>query len=443
MSPEQIQGILWLADLQDDFELLDYKKFKDQKRVVLILGRRSRAGICSSCHASCSQIHSSDPVWLRDLSAFGYRVELRIQRYTLWCDPCQGYRVESHWLYRSRRAFTWRFEKHVSRLCEEMTNAAVGRLEDLHDKTVYRIDFELLELRLSYQQMPQNLGPHYSMDEVYFRYYPDWHPKVGQKFLTNLLDLTHGKVIINSPGRDQKAAENCLLLGLSLPQRRRAESMATDLHEPYHSAIRRHCPNADIVLDRFHIMQLFNKAMEEFRKQQLGEAWGTDQVDLLRGQNKWILLTREEKLSKTDRRLLEELKQKNERVVEALLVREYLIQFFQSPTLRLAKTAWYRLLKLVQEVNIPAFTEFFRKLRAWSPQLWNYFKHRTSSAVIEAVNHKIKATKWAAYGYKNLRYFQLKILQRVGFLNTQFAPLPRIHQPRNLQVGFHRKPVFN
>ncbi|OFZ37645.1 MAG: hypothetical protein A2070_00675 [Bdellovibrionales bacterium GWC1_52_8] len=293
------------------------------------------------------------------------------------------------------------------------------------------MDFELLEIRMGYQKLPE-LGPHYSMDEVYFRYYPDWHPEAGKKFVTNLLDLTHGKVICNSPGRDSKSAENCLLL-LTPTQRRRAQSMATDLHPPFHSAIRLRCPNADIVLDRFHIMQLFNNAMEEFRRQQLGEAWGTDQVDLLRPQNKWILLTREERLSKTDRRLLDELKRKNERVVEALLIREYFVQFFQMPTLKLAKLAWYRLLKLVTQVNIPAFTEFFRKLKAWASELWNYFKHRSTSAVIEAVNHKIKATKQAAYGYRNLRYYQLKILQRVGFLNSRFAALPRIHNPRKSQ----------
>ena len=441
MGPEHFQGILCLADLQDDFELLDYKKFRDQNRVILILGRRNRNGVCSRCARPCSDVHSTDFVWLRDLSAFGYQVELRVPRFTLWCEHCQGYRVESHWLSRPRRAFSWRFERHVSNLCEEMTNASVGRLEELDDKTVYRIDFECLEIRMGYQEIPE-LGPDYSMDEVYFHYYPDWHPKARQKFLTNLLDLKHGKIICNSPGRDSKSAENCLLL-LTPAQRRRAKSMATDLHEPYHQAIRRHCPNADIVLDRFHIMQLFNKAMDEFRKTQLDEAWGTEQVDLLRGQKKWILLTRPENLSKTNASLLDELKRKNERVVEALLVREYFVQFFQSPTLKLAKLAWYRLLRFVNEVNIPAFNEFFRKLRAWSPQLWNYFKHRTTSAVIEAVNHKIKATKWAAYGYKNLRYFQLKILQRVGFLNSQYAPLPRIHKPRELQVGFHRKPVLN
>ena len=431
MNPEHLQGILWLADLQDDFELLDYKKFKDKRQIILVLGRRSRHGICSGCGKSSSKIHSTDYAWLRDLSAFGYQVTLRVERFTFRCDLCQGYRVERHWLFRPRRAFSWRYEQHVSRLCEEMTNASVGRLEDLHDKTVYTMDFELLEIRLGYQVLPA-LGPHYSMDEIYFRYYPDWHPEAGKKFITNLLDLTHGKVICNSPGRDSKAAENCLLL-LTPTQRRQAQSMATDLHEPFHKAIRFHCPNADIVLDRFHIMQLFNKAMDDFRKQQLDLAWGTPQVDLLRGQNKWMLLTREERLSKIDRRLLEELKIANEKVVEALLIREYFVQFFQAPTLKLAKLAWHRLLKFVKEVNLPAFTEFFRKLKAWTPQLWNYFKHRTTSAVIEAVNHKIKATKQAAYGYRNLRYYQLKILQRVGFLNSQFAPLPRIHSPRKPQ----------
>lgn len=433
MNPELWQGILQLADLQDEFILLDYKKFRDQKSVVLVLGRKHRRGHCSGCGMECVSVHSTDRVWLRDLSAFGYRIDLHVDRFTFWCEGCQGYRAEAHWLWRPRRSSTWRFEKHVSRLCEEMTNAAVGRLEDLHDKSVYSIDFELLEIRLGHQQLPATLGPHYSMDEVYFRYYPDWHKKADRKFVTNLLDLTHAKIISNSPGRDQKAAENCLFW-LTLSQRRKAQSVATDLHEPFHRAIQRHCPNANIVLDRFHIMQLFNEAMDEFRKKQMEIYAGQDQIELLKGRNKWLLLTRPEKLSKTNRALLEELKKMNERVVDALLVREYFVQFFQASTLQQAKIRWHRLLKLVKEVDIAAFHEFFRKLKAWAPQLWNYFLHRTSSAIIEAVNHKIQVTKSAAYGYRNLRYFQLKILQRCGFLNSQFAPLPRIHLPKKLQV---------
>jgi transposase len=427
MNPEHFKGILWLADLQDDFELLDVKKFTDQKELILILGRRHRSGLCSGCGNECTDVHSTDRVWLRDLSSFGYEVMLYLDRYTFWCARCQGYRVELQWISRTRRSFTWRFEKHISRLCEETTNMAVGRLENVDDKTVYSIDKQLLEIRISFQKLPE-LGPHYSMDEVYFHYFPDWDKKNSdKKFVTNLLDLGHGKIIANSPGRGENAARNCLSW-LSLTEKRQAKSIATDLHEPFHKAIRSECPNADIVLDRFHIMQLFNKAMDEFRKYQLQLASGTDEVELLKGRNKWLLLTRESKLSKIDLRLLKELKEMNERIVDALLVREYFTQFFQASTLMEAKIRWYKTLKLVKLVDIPAFTEFFRKLKAWGRELWNYFEHRTSSAVIEAVNHKIKVTKSSAYGYRNLRYFQLKILQRCGFLNSQFAPLPRINR---------------
>jgi transposase len=442
MNPKHLQGILCLADLQDDFAVLDYKKFKDQKRVELILKRLHRTGLCSGCGKTCADIHSIDWFWLRDLSAFGYQVELKLERFTFKCGDCKGYRVETHWLYRPRRAFSWRYEKQISKLCEEMTNASVGRLEDLHDKSVYSIDFELLELRLGHQKLPETIGPHYSMDEVYFRYYPDWHAEADKKYITNLLDLTHCKILANSPGRGEKAAESCLLW-LTQTQRRQAKSVATDLHQPFHKAIRMNCPNADIVLDRFHIMQLFNEAMNDFRKEQMILYSGSEQIELLKGRNKWLLMTREEKLSKTDRTLLAELKSMNDRIVDALLIREYLTKFFQSPTLRLAKLQWYRTLKMVKLIDIKAFNEFFRRLTDWAALLWNYFIHRTSSGVIEAINHKIKVVKSSAYGYKNLRYFQLKVLQRCGFLNTQFAPLPKIHKPRRLQVGFHRKPVLN
>lgn len=427
MHPNMLQGILWFAGLQDEFYLIDCKRFKDQRRMILTLGRKREGGCCSKCGRWSEEIHSRDGVQLRDLSVFEYQMEWIFERFTIHCSSCNQFVVEDHWLWRSRRAFTWRFECHVSQMCEEMTNAAVGRLEKLNDKTVYRIDHELLELRLERQTLPE-LGPHYSMDEVYFRYFPEWSPDKPKSFVTNLLDLTHSKVIANSPGRDEKSASNCLQW-LSKTQQRQAQSFATDLHPPYHKAIRYHCPSADIVLDRFHIMQLFNEAMNEFRKSQLELAQDSDEIQLLKGQSKWLLLTRPEKLSKKSKVHLEELKQLNERVIDALLIREHFVQFFQSPTLRIAKVRWYQLLKLVDEIDIVAFNEFFRKLKAWSKELWNYFLHKTSSAVIEAINHRIKTVKSAAYGYRNLRYFQLKILQRVGFLNTKFAPLPN-RQPK-------------
>ena len=54
-------------------------------------------------------------------------------------------------------------------------------------------------------------------------------------------------------------------------------------------------------------------------------------------------------------------------------------------------------------------------------ELWNYFKHRITSGVSEGTNRAIKTLKWVAYGYKDMAYFALKIMQKCGYLNSKYA----------------------
>ena len=425
MNPRKgYQSILILANLSDDFELKDFKKFEKENLIILYLKRRERKGRCSRCGMLCDRIHSTDELKPRDLPAFGYMVRLVFDRFTVKCPRYQRAVVEDFWLIRNQKhKFTWRYECQLSRMTEEMPNISVARLEKLDDKTVFNIDVELLQLRQERQQLPANLGPHYSLDEVYYRFFPKGDPRKETSFVSNLVDLTHKKVIFNAPGRSQASATVCLM-GLSPEQRATAQSFATDLHDPFHNAIRTLCPQAVVVLDRFHVMKLFNEALNEFRKSQLQITTDEDEKRLLRGSNKWILLSSPDNLNHKDRGLLDEIKALNERVVEALLIREHFVSVFDSLNVETAKARWALLSRLIEEADIKEFNKFFSQFKKWLPMLWDYFKHKTSSAVIEALNHKIKATKIAAYGYLNLRYFQLKILQRVGFLNSKYAPLP-------------------
>lgn len=418
------QGILRLAGLQADFEIVDEKVFAREAKAVYYLRRKKRGGRCSGCGAHCTAVHSTDKVTIRDQAAFGLSVYWVVPRYTLRCQSCQKVLVEDHWLWRSRRRFTWRYECQISKMCEEMTNASVGRLEGLQDTTVYNIDYELLKLRIERQELPKDIGPDYTLDEVYFHYFRKDDPRKPLSFVANLIDLTHKKVIHNAPGRSEASAQACLL-ALSPEQRAKARSFAMDMHEGFHNGVRALCPQAMIILDRFHIMKEFNEAMNDFRKYQFTLTTDADEKRLLRGSNKWVLLTNPDNLSHKDRGLLDELKSLNERVVEALLIREHFVAFFDSLNEETAKARWRVLERLVIEADIPAFNKFFRDLKRWSSELWNYFRHKSSSAIAEALNHKIKATKAAAYGYRNIRYFQLKICQRVGFLNSRFAPLPQ------------------
>jgi transposase len=417
-------GILRLAGLQSEFEVIDEKIFRNEQKVVYVLGRKSPRGICSHCGSNDTGVHSQDKVLLRELPAFGYQVFWQFKRYTLRCHNCQRIGVEHHWLFRPRKHFTWRFECQISRMCEQMTNVAVATLEKIADTTVYKIDFELLSLRIERQTLPA-VGPHYSMDEVYFHYFKDSDPRAKSKFITNLLDLKHKRIITNSPGRSISSAKACILTALTEEDMAKAESFATDMHEPFHAAIRDLCPNAVVVLDRFHIMKQFNEVMNEFRIHQMNLSLDDEFKQLMRGKYKWILMRNPDSLSHKDRLHLDELKKLNERIVEACLIRAHFVSFFDAKDEAEGKERWELLIAIVKQADIAQFNKFFlHNLKKWLPLIFNYFKHKTTSAIIEAVNHKIKAVKWAAYGYRNLRYFQLKILQRVGFLNSKFAPLP-------------------
>ena len=53
-------------------------------------------------------------------------------------------------------------------------------------------------------------------------------------------------------------------------------------------------------------------------------------------------------------------------------------------------------------------------------RFWNYWSCRLTTGVSEGINRAIKGLKWQAYGYKDMGYFALKILQKVGYLNHRW-----------------------
>ena len=53
-------------------------------------------------------------------------------------------------------------------------------------------------------------------------------------------------------------------------------------------------------------------------------------------------------------------------------------------------------------------------------RLWNYFKYKVTTSMSEGINRVIKGLKWQAYGYRDMEYFKLKIMQKCGYLNSKY-----------------------
>lgn len=58
-------------------------------------------------------------------------------------------------------------------------------------------------------------------------------------------------------------------------------------------------------------------------------------------------------------------------------------------------------------------------------QLRNHTTLLTNLApkLLKVSNRAIKRLKWQAYGNKNMAYFALKIMQKIGYLNHKYGPI--------------------
>ena len=115
---------------------------------------------------------------------------------------------------------------------------------------------------------------------------------------------------------------------------------------------------------------------------------------------------------------MEELAKSNEALYHCYLLKEsfYEIYTFGCDEITLAREFiqdWYN-----DAIRAPL--EGMQKLAGYikthQERILNSIKTGLSSAISEGINNKISVIKRMAYGYRNLQYFMLKILQRCGIL---------------------------
>ena len=106
------------------------------------------------------------------------------------------------------------------------------------------------------------------------------------------------------------------------------------------------------------------------------------------------------------------------------LIKEGMFEIFDSKDEYEAREKFVQLGEWIRQ------SQFFYELMKWWEnfnQGWdtfkNYFKHRVSSSLSEGINNVIKTVKKRAYGYRNMQYFKLKIMQVCGYLNSRYVPM--------------------
>jgi transposase len=240
------------------------------------------------------------------------------------------------------------------------------------------------------------------------------------EFITNLVAPLEGKVLFNAQGRGESSLNQAFAV-LSPGQKLAVEQVAVDMHDPFMCAIRSNCPNALIVIDRFHLAQKMNQTFDKLRRAEFKKAEQNNkyfEMGILEPKRKFILVSRKKQfLSKVETRLIDDLRRVNKNIHIGMFLVEYFHEALDKKTIKGFRSSlleWYR---VCRTAKLPQFLEFAKLIRKYRKNIEGYINSRLTTAVIEGVNNKIKVLKRMGYGYTNPTSFMRKILQRCGYLN--------------------------
>jgi transposase len=406
------------------FKTVDLKEWLSKGFIEIYLEPTEEA-ICFRCKNKLTQLNTGYSCKVKHLNLFTYKTILKFKKRVGWCSCCRKERSEyinfvSEESPHITKDLAWFIAKH----CEISSVSKTARITDVDKMLAYRVDHRILVRLLAGYKIPK--VTRISVDEVYARKKKKEGETRDDLFLTIITDLKTHKVIYVSHSRRKEALDYFFEL-LGPDACINIKVVACDQHEAYKNSVEQYCPNAKVVWDRFHLMQNFNLAVNEARKTLFNKKLPDEVRRRLHGRNRFIFLTRQIHRTENEQQFVNELMEMNQEFFLLELIKEKFASFFDAKNIDGkggAKEIWEDLGLLIFKLYDMTLIKWYKNLEKDFKQVLLYFKFRVTTAVSEGVNNVIKSLKRRAFGYKNMNYFALKILQLCGYLNSQYISNP-------------------
>jgi transposase len=386
--------------------------WKPARRIKVVhLARRSGLHRCSECGKGHRQglFEEFEPIRFRDCSIGDFETYLEIRAMRVAC--CGGTRVERLPFAMDGFRMTRRFFERVAALCTKLPVQSVAGMAHLSWDTVARVDKRAIALALGEGGPDRSRLRWIGVDEV--------SRTGGHVYFTIVTDLQSGRVVWIGDGKGEKGLQPFLDL-LGRKGRRKLRGVVSDLG--YKGAIETALPKAIWILDRFHIVQWVNEALNQLRRRLFSGA-PRDELGRTLKVKKWLLLTARERLRHKDKLELGQLMVLNRPLYKGYLLKEQLRGLLQYPWQYLGALL-KRLKEWVAMARSTKTPELVRVAKRLAPHLLAVVaghRHHLKMGLVESVNSKIAALRVQARGYRDPEYFKLKIFQRCSLPDNPWA----------------------
>ena len=351
--------------------------------------------------------------------------------------PIQNYNVELHLTV----------QRHICKDCRKTFSPSTNIVSDnssISNNLKYTIALELKEnVSLTYIAKKYNISVA-SVQRIMNICYPNF--KVNKEHLPEAICIDEFKSVKNIDGAmffvfaDYQSksiidiVEDRRLNSLteyfsrfSLEARNNVKYICTDMYVPYISLVNSIFPNVKIVIDKFHIVNLVNRAFNQTRISIMNSI----KVDSLKRKLKlfWKLFLK----YYFDLSRVNYYCQSFKCKLSSKDKVDYLLE--KSPELEFHFNIYQDIIQTIKHNNFKRFEEIVKKylaskekiskkmiialktLKKYMKYIENMFESNITNGLIEGLNNKIKSIKRTAFGYSNFSNFKKHVLIQAGIIS--------------------------
>lgn len=242
--------------------------------------------------------------------------------------------------------------------------------------------------------------------------------KRGHTYVTVVADMDKRRVIHVTPGKDA-ATVGDFVKALQGKQGKieNIQNICMDMSPAFIAGALEHLPNAKIVFDKFHLVQMLNKAMDTVRKAERKEC------EMVKG-HKYTFLHAYRNLNKDQKENIHELMLMYPKLGEAYRLKELFSEVWEIKEPSEAKGYLAFWCDMAMDSGIFAYQKFVATIKSHWQGICAYFENKMSNGVLEGINSKIQLAKRRARGYRNIQNFINMIYFITAKLKFDYPPYP-------------------
>lgn len=285
-------------------------------------------------------------------------------------------------------------------MCKVMSIRHVAAFYGLAWDTVKDIDYRYLERELG----PVDLEgvTEIGMDEFAIH--------KGHRYATVIVEPSRKRVLWVGRGRAREDIRPFFAL-LGSEGCRRLRAVAMDMNAAYAEEVRARCPKARVVYDLFHVIAKYGReVIDRVRVDESNRLRGDGHARRLVKGSRWLLLRNRENVTRPEDQVrLDELLAANKALMTVYVLRDDLKALWRYRHAGYAWTFWDGWRQRAMSSGIEPLKIFAHRLKPYLDGILAHCRWPLGTNLIEGINNKIKVIKRMAYGFRDDRYFFLKI----------------------------------